>query len=162
MAEKEKNNLASEEVVLFTVVDKKSAQIKPLEGTYEVQYTYENEAAISVLTGDIKRGEGIAPTGVTEFPARDVEKKLEFSEIKVTPKAGWDAYAAGAKKDAKRVPDRSAKETVMLESLLKRKATKEEMLNSMIETSNIKLAELGKLFPPKKEEPKEEPKQIIN
>ena len=149
MAEKDKNNSASEAVVLFTVVDEKNAKIKPLDGTYEVQYTYENQAASTVLTGDVKRGEGIAPTGVTEFPAKDLEKKLEFSEIKVTPKAGWDAYAAGAKKDVKRVPARSAKEAVMLESLLRRKATKEEILNSMRETSTIKLTELSKLFPPK-------------
>ena len=158
MSEKEKNNLASEEVVLFTVVDERSAQIKPLEGTYEVEYKYQNEEASTVLTGEVKRGEGIAPTGVTEFPAKDAEKTLEFSEIKVTPKQGWDAYAAGAKKDVERVPARSERERVMLESLLKRKATKEEILNSMRETSNIKLAELGKLFPPK-EQPKEAEKE---
>ena len=71
MAEKDKNNSASEAVVLFTVVDEKQAQIKPLDGTYEVEYKYQNEEAKSVLTGDVKKGEGIAPTGVTEFPAKD-------------------------------------------------------------------------------------------
>jgi len=154
MAEKDKNNSASEAVVLFTVVDEKQAQIKPLDGTYEVEYKYQNEEAKSVLTGDVKKGEGIAPTGVTEFPAKDAEKTLEFSEIKVTPKAGWDAYAAGAKKDAERVPARTPRERVMLESLLKRKATKEEILNSMKATSELKLEELSKLFPPKVEEQK--------
>ena len=134
----ENNVVETNSVKLFTVVDEKNAQIKPLEGTYEVHYKYsDNPEAVRVLEGDVKRGQGMSPTGVTQFPVAEKGKELEFSEIKVTPKEGWDAYAAGSKVDQRRIPE-TAKEAVMLESLIRRKATKREMIESIDSDARIK------------------------
>ena len=128
----------TDSVRLFTVIDEKYAQIKPLEGTYEVHYKYsDNPEAVRVLEGDVKRGQGMSPIGITQFPAAEKERELEFSEIKVTPKKGWDAYAAGSKVDQRRIPE-TFKEAVMLESLIGRKATKREMIESIDSDARIK------------------------
>ena len=142
----ENNVVETNSVKLFTVVDEKNAQIKPLEGTYEVYYKYsDNPEAVRVLEGDVKRGQGMSSTGVTQFPAAEKERELEFSEIKVTPKEGWDAYAAGSKVDQKRIPE-TQREAVMLESLIKRKATKREMIESIDATARVKQQHLQEKY----------------
>jgi len=77
---------------LLTVKDERGTLLKPINATFEVDYKYTGEAqAETVLSGDVSRGE----VRGTEFPAPTAGKDLEYSEVKVTPKATpWEAYSA--------------------------------------------------------------------
>ena len=119
--------MAEEAVKLFTVTDEKGTKLVPMEADYEVTYKYTNEEAVKVLEGEVKRGEGIAPTGVTKFPDKDAAKELERSDIKVTPKGptGWDAYVERDKSFAGKIPEKGDK--VELPKTKSGKRTKKEI-----------------------------------
>lgn len=119
--------MAEETVKLFTVTDEKGTKLVPMEADYEVTYKYKNEEAVKVLEGEVKRGEGIAPAGITNFPDKDAVKELERSDIKVTPKGptGWDAYVERDKSFAGKIPEKGDK--VELPKTKSGKRTKKEI-----------------------------------
>lgn len=133
---------------LFSVTDEKGTVLKPLEATYAVDYKYkEEEQPVRVLEGDVKRGQGVSAQ--EDFPQKDPQKDLEYSELRIEMKEpqGWNAYANKSKVKQFEVPGKG--EDVKLEPIKKGKQTKEVQKEAFTSKLEKKIEILKSRYTPK-------------
>ena len=133
---------------LFSVTDDKGTVLKPLEATYAVDYKYtDEEQPVRVLEGDIKRGQGVS--ALENFPQKDPQKELEYSELRIEMREpqGWNAYANKSKVKKAEVPGKG--ETVILEPIKKGKQSKEVQKEAFTSKLQTKIQILQSRFKPK-------------
>ena len=134
------------ETTLIKVTDDKETLLRPIDATFKVEYKYEGEASAEVvLEGDVKRGTVLGDS----FPAADVTKDLEYSEviIDVKDKPKNLAYASKRYKLFKTIPDKFL--IVKLDFIGKKPGSKEEKQLVMAEKRESLLKQLQERFPPK-------------
>ncbi len=145
--------MAEETARLFTVTDERGTVLKPLEAEFTVDYKYrEEEEAIRVMDGDIKRGVAVDSKGEVDFPAVDASKgELEYSEIKVTMKEpqGWNAYSAKSRVTRFEIPREG--EDIKLDAKSPGKQGKDTQKDALQSKLDNKKEALKKRFPPKAE-----------
>ena len=134
------------EETLIKVTDDKATLLRPIDATFKVEYKYEGEASAEVvLEGDVKRG----TVKGEDFPAADVTKDLEYSEviIDVKDKPNNLAYASKTSRFAGRVPPKGTPVPLPFKGNIPK--NKEEKQLAMAEKRASLLERLQKRFPPK-------------
>jgi hypothetical protein len=134
------------EDTLIKVTDEKETLLRPIDATFKVEYKYEGEATAEVvLEGDVKRGTVIKD----EFPAPDLKRSLEYSEIviDVKDKPNNLAYASKTSRFAGRVPPRGTPVLLPFKGNIPK--NKEEKQLAMAEKRVSLLERLKERFPPK-------------
>ena len=129
------------EQVLISVKDEQGTLLRPVEATFAVEYKYKDEATAEVvMEGDVRRGMVLR---ATDFPAASAEKDLEFSEIKVTPKAApFEFYSAKIRRFNLQIPVKdSEKEGVdmKLDFTGIKKPSKEQIRATLADAAQTKL-----------------------
>ena len=134
------------EETLIKVTDDKATLLRPIDATFKVEYKYEGEASAEVvLEGDVKRGTVLGDS----FPAADVTKDLEYSEVIIDVKDEPNnlAYASKTSRFAGRVPPKGTPVPLTFKGKIPK--NKEEKQLVMAEKRESLLERLQKRFPPK-------------